>query len=257
MWRLELRLYMLLAAALCASLVPPLLMYKIMRLKLDRASQQEQRRARQQVQSVGAEDLPEREPSSARRTDSRRQRRQRRLSSCSSLQTGSASETGSDLPSASRGSSRSESSSLPKPEPSAPSRVRRRHVQTRSAPETDLDARPGTRPNEVSATSGLSDQMVPSLPKRIYTLASSASSKSHSPSSREPSLRSHSRSSLSQAQDRPVKHDASRRGSPGKPRRKFSQDGRAMQRPPPRVPPRARNRWLVSSSRCATRSSGV
>ena len=69
MWRLELRLYMLFAAALCASLVPPLLMYKIMRLKKDRASQQEQRRARQQVQSVGAEDLPEREPSSARRTD--------------------------------------------------------------------------------------------------------------------------------------------------------------------------------------------
>ena len=254
MWRLELRLYMLLAAALCASLVPPLLMYKIMRLKLDRASQQERRRARQRGQSVGAEDLPEREPSSARRTDSRRRRRQRRLSG---LQTGSASETGSDLPSASRSSSRSESSSLPEPEPSAPSRVRRRHVQTRSAPETDLDARPGTRPNEVSATSELSDQMVPSLPKRIYTLASSASSKSHSPSSREPSLRSHSRSSLSQAQDRPVKHDASRRGSPGKPRRKFSQDGRAMQRPPPRGPPRARNRWLVSSSRCATRSSGV
>ena len=233
MWRLELRLYMLLAAALCASLVPPLLMYKIMRLKLDRASQQERRRARQRGQSVGAEDLPEREPSSARRTDSRRRRQQRRLSG---LQTGSASETGSDLPSASRGSSRSESSSLPKPEPSAPSRVRRRHVQTRSTPKTDLDARPGTRPTEVSATSGLSDQMVPSLPKRIYTLASSASSKSHSPSSREPSLRSHSRSSLSQAQDRPVKHDASRRGSPGKPRRKFSQDGRAMQRPPPESP---------------------
>ena len=250
MWRLELRLYMLLAAALCASLVPPLLMYKIMRLKLDRASQQERRRARQRVQSVGAEDLPEREPSSARRTDSRRRRRQRRLSG---LQTGSASETGSDLPSASRSSSRSESSSLPEPEPSAPSRVRRRHVQTRSAPETGVDARPGTRPNEVSATSELSDQMVPSLPKRIYTLASSASSKSHSPSSREPSLRSPSRPSRSQSQDRPVKHDASRRGSPGKPRRKFSQDGRAMQRPPPR----ARNRWLVSSSRCATRSSGV
>ena len=235
MWRLELRLYMLLAAALCASLVPPLLMYKIMRLKKDRASQQEQRRARQQVQSVGAEDLPEREPSSARRTDSRRRRRQRRLSG---LQTGSASETGSDLPSASRSSSWSESSSLPEPEPSAPSRVRRRHVQTRSAPETDLDARPGTRPNEVSATSELSDQMVPSLPKRIYTLASSASSKSHSPSSREPSLRSPSRPSRSQAQDRPVKHDASRRGSPDKPRRTDVQPrwpGDAA--PPPSGPP--------------------
>ena len=212
--RLELRLYMLLAAAICASLAAHLFMLRQLQLSLDRA-QREQRRARRRLQSAGADVLEG-------------------------------------------------SSSLPEHEPSAPSRARRRHLptrrasesdldarpgtrllqrwtnetsneQTRSAPETGVDARPGTsllqRPHEASATSG-------PLHKQVYTQASSASSKSHSPSSREPSLRSPSRPSRSQAQDRPVKHDASRRGSPGKPRRTDVQPrwpGDAA--PPPSGPP--------------------
>ena len=133
-WQLELRLYLLLAATFFVSLVLQLgpalsmlcVLYK-MQLNQDRAQRWVQlvQRARRRVQSAGAEVLPEREPSSARR-DSRRRRQQRRL------QTGSVSvETHSDL----RSPSRSESSSLPEHEPSQPSRLRRRHLQTRSAPE--------------------------------------------------------------------------------------------------------------------------
>ena len=179
-WRLELRLYMLFAAAICASLAAHLFMLGQLQLSLDRA-QREQRRARRRLQSAGAEVLEG-------------------------------------------------SSSLPEHEPSAPSRATNEtsNEQTRSAPETGVDAQ---RPHEASATSG-------PLHKQVYTQASSASSKSHSPSSREPSLRSPSRPSRSQAQDRPVKHDASRRGSPGKPRRTDVQPrwpGDAA--PPPSGPP--------------------
>ena len=196
MWRLELRLYMLLAAALCASLAAHLFMLGQLQLSLDRA-QREQRRARRRLQSAGADvlegssSLPEHEPSAPSCA------RRRHLPTC-------------------RASSESDLDARPG------TRLLQRwtnetsNEQTRSAPETGVDARPGTsllqRPHEASATSG-------PLHKQVYTQASSASSKSHSPSSREPSLRSPSRPSRSQAQDRPVKHDASRRGSPDKPRR--------------------------------------
>ena len=189
MWRLELRLYMLLAAALCASLAAHLFMLGQLQLSLDRA-QREQRRARRRLQSAGADVLEG-------------------------------------------------SSSLPEHEPSAPSRARRRHLPTRrAASDSDLGARPGTRllqrPNQASATSA-------PLHKQVCTLASSVSSKSHSPSSRGPSLRSHSRPSQDRgaagAVKRGLKHHASRHGSPDKPRRTFTQDGRAMQRGLPESPP--------------------
>ena len=69
-WRLELRLYLLLAAAICASLAAHLFMLGRLQLKLHRA-QREQRRARRRLQSAGAEvlegssSLPEHEPSAA------------------------------------------------------------------------------------------------------------------------------------------------------------------------------------------------
>ena len=73
-WQFELRLYMLLAVAFCASLVPPLFMLYakmqlVTQLRLDRA-QRQQRHARRRVQSAGAEVLPDRKPSSARRDSS-------------------------------------------------------------------------------------------------------------------------------------------------------------------------------------------
>ena len=74
-WRLELRLYALLAAALCASLAAHLFMLGQLQLKLDRA-QQEHRRARRRLQSAGAEvlegssSLPEQEPSAAAASES-------------------------------------------------------------------------------------------------------------------------------------------------------------------------------------------
>ena len=219
MWRLELRLYMLFAAAICASLAAHLFMLGQLQLSLDRA-QREQRRARRRLQSAGADvlegssSLPEHEPSAPSCA------RRRHLPTC-------------------RASSESDLDARPG------TRLLQRwtnetsNEQTRSAPETGVDARPGTsllqRPHEASATSG-------PLHKQVYTQASSASSKSHSPSSREPSLRSPSRPSRSQAQDRcnnrPVKHDASRRGSPDKPRRTDLQPrwpGDAA--PPPSGPP--------------------
>ena len=159
-WRLELRVYLFLAAALMASLAAPLFVLYKMQNKLDRAQRE--------LQSAGAE--------------------------------------------VSDGSS-----SLPEHEPSAPapSRARRRPLPTSSVSETDLDARPGTRllqrPNQASATSA-------PLHKQVCTLASSVSSKSHSPSSRGPSLRSHSRPShyrgAAGAVKRGLKHHASRHGSP-------------------------------------------
>ena len=159
-WRLELRLYMLLAAAFCASLAAHLFMLGQLQLKLDRA-QREQRRARRRLQSAGAQVL-----------------------------------------------------------------------------EGSSSLRPGTRllqrPHQASATSA-------PLHKQVCTLASSVSSKSHSPSSRGPSLRSHSRPSQDRgaagAVKRGFKHHASRHGSPDKPRRTFTQDGRAMQRGLPESPP--------------------
>ena len=182
-WRLELRVYLFLAAALMASLAAPLFMLYKMQVQLDRAQRE--------LQSAGAE--------------------------------------------VSDGSS-----SLPEHAPSAPapSRARRRPLPTSSVSETDLDARPGTRllqrPNQASATSA-------PLHKQVCTLASSVSSKSHSPSSRGPSLRSHSRPSQDRgaagAVKRGLKHHASRHGSPDKPRRTFTQDGRAMQRGLPESPP--------------------
>ena len=74
MWRLELRLYMLLAAALCASLAAHLFMLGQLQLSLDRA-QREQRRARRRLQSAdaqvleGSSSLPEHEPSAASESD--------------------------------------------------------------------------------------------------------------------------------------------------------------------------------------------
>ena len=73
-WRLELRLYMLLAAAIFASLAAPLFMLCQLQLSLDRA-QPEQRRARRRLQSAGAQvlegssSLPEHEPSAASESD--------------------------------------------------------------------------------------------------------------------------------------------------------------------------------------------
>ena len=74
-WRLELRLYMLLAAAFCASLAAHLFMLGQLQLSLDRA-QREQRRARRRLQSAGAQvlegssSLPEQEPSAAAASES-------------------------------------------------------------------------------------------------------------------------------------------------------------------------------------------
>ena len=129
-WRLELRLYALLAAALCASLAAHLFMLGQLQLRLDRA-RREQRRARRRLQSAGAQvlegssSLPEHEPSA-------RSRARRRH-----LPTRSASESDFDA----------------RKRPNEPS-----GLLTQSAPESGFDARPGTRqlqrPNETSATSG-------------------------------------------------------------------------------------------------------
>ena len=152
-WRLELRVYLFLAAALMTSLAAPLFVLYKMQSKLDRAQRE--------LQSAGAE--------------------------------------------VSDGSS-----SLPEHEPSAPapSRARRRPLPTSSVSETDLDARPGTRllqrPNQASATSA---------PRPSHYRGAAGAVK------------------------RGLKHHASRHGSPDKPRRTFTQDGRAMQRGLPQSPP--------------------
>ena len=65
MWRLELRLYMLLAAAICASLAAHLFMLGQLHLSLDRA-QREQRRARRRQQSERGRSSPRRQQQLAR-----------------------------------------------------------------------------------------------------------------------------------------------------------------------------------------------
>ena len=146
MWRLELRLYMLLAVAFCASLAAHLFMLgqlqlKLHLFKLDRA-QREQRRARRRLQSAGAQvlegssSLPEHEPSAPSRAR-RRHMPTRRAASDSDL----GARPGTRL--LQRWTN--ETSNEP--------------AGTRSAPGTGVDARPGTsllqRPHEASATSGL------------------------------------------------------------------------------------------------------
>ena len=108
MQRLELRLHLFMAAVFLASLVPPLFVLYKMLQQLDRA-QGEQRRARRRLQSAGAEGDTE------------------------------VFEGGS-------GSSDCDGSPEHQPSaPSAPSRARRRNLPTRTASESDLSARPGTR----------------------------------------------------------------------------------------------------------------